>query len=233
MPRHIPLYRFPPAREGVLVTRAQLTQQRSAANVQHAAKARARALVREAQQQATGIQLQAYADGYQEGVMAASETIAGFLADSHELYQRLRAELDAHMRALMHGALDHADLLLALLDEWLIRLDKSAQEEELHLTLPRRAHPHHVQLLAALEASWHGRSTIAYHDAPAFIMRCGDQVAEFVPEQFIARAEQRLRTLVSDFSPHCQQLSHAALQRCVAAFTQHFVPSLEERETLA
>ncbi|WP_339058095.1 HrpE/YscL family type III secretion apparatus protein [Candidatus Regiella endosymbiont of Tuberolachnus salignus] len=211
------------AHEGVLLTRAQVTGQRQAKNILSEACLHAKKMIKQAGSDAEKIKKQAYAEGYQQGVITAAKQIKKYINASHELSEKLNTVLVKRAKEILSTALDHPDILIILVDEWLHKLDKESviNDNLLHLILPLSAKKRHVQLLEFLNENWNKPIKIEYHAESRLIIKYVDQIAEFVPDEFIEQGLTRL-SLTNDVIKECRTLSQNALQQLSDLFQKSF-----------
>ncbi|EGY29925.1 hypothetical protein Rin_00000920, partial [Candidatus Regiella insecticola 5.15] len=169
------------------------------------------------------IRKQAYAEGYQQGVITAAKQIKKYINASHALSEKLNIVLVERAKEILSTALDHPDILIILVDEWLRKLDKKSivNDNLLHLILPLSARKRHVQLLEFLNENWNKPIKIEYHAESRLIIKYVDQIAEFVPDEFIEQGLTRL-SLTHDVTKECRTLSQNALQQLSDIFQKSF-----------
>lgn len=223
MLKNIPLLSPSAAHEGVLLTRAQVTGQKRAKNIFSEAFWRAKKILKQATVDAEKIQKNAYAEGYQQGVITAAQHITQYIDASHNLSDKLNATLQVRAKEMLSNALDHPDLLIILVDEWLHKLDKEQVDNApvLHLILPTYAKKRHAQLLQFLHETWSKPINIEYHEETRFVIKYADHIAEFVPDEFLEQAVTGL-SLANEAMTECRQLSQNALQQLREVFQTKF-----------
>ncbi|TCL06153.1 HrpE/YscL family type III secretion apparatus protein [Sodalis ligni] len=202
-----------------MITRAQLKRQRQCLDVLSDARRQAARLVKQAQEESQAIRAQAVGEGYQEGILASAAAVAGFLAQERQLAADVQKRINGHARQLLSSALNHPDILLELVDEWLAALPDPASPAVLDLLIPEAARKSHAALKQRVESGWAGKFTLTYHDDSRFVMKYGDQLAEFDADAFMAAGMQRL--VSADSLPEqCRALSETALGRLNEVFLQ-------------
>ncbi|MBT2867655.1 Oxygen-regulated invasion protein OrgB [Chromobacterium violaceum] len=211
MPRDIPIFRPPNAIEGVLVCREQLLRHDKAVSLEREARRHAARIVRQAEQEAESLRGRALLDGYGDGMIQALGQLARHLANGDALLRHCRERLEAESRAMLSAAVDHPDALLLALDEWLRERRREDESRTLHLLLPQQARASQAELMALLAESWGGRLSLDYHPDSRFVMRCGEQAAEFSPELYVEPASSQAMQALGDLPSRCRGLSAAAL----------------------
>ncbi len=202
-----------------MITRAQLKRQRQCLDVLSDARRQAIKLVKQAEEEAQAVRAQAVSEGYQEGILASAASVAGFLAQERQLAADLQKRINGHARQLLSSALNHPEILLELVDEWLAALPDTASPAVLDLLIPEAARKSHAALKHRVESVWPGKFTLAYHDDRRFVMKYGDQLAEFDADAFMVAGMQRL--VSADTLPEqCRALSEAAVGRLNEIFLQ-------------
>ncbi|WP_434626695.1 hypothetical protein [Chromobacterium sp. CV08] len=222
MPRDIPTLPPSAAFEGVLIRRASLQPARRAAELERAARRRARQITDEADAQAGAVRGQAWRDGYQDGMLTALDQVAAYLADSQAQAARWRERLADEARAMLRAAADHPDALLLALDEWL--REQEPTDDTLRLMLPENARPQQQRLMALLADSWNGRLQLDYHADDRLLIRCADQAAEFAPELYVEPAAQQTLRCLDSLPQECRGLSSTALETLMRTLERRLRP---------
>ncbi|STQ90247.1 hypothetical protein [Iodobacter fluviatilis] len=222
MPKDIPTLRPITAYEDVLLTHDKLTRQHKALSLLAEARQRAKQLLKQAEVETQQIRTQAWMNGYQDGVIAAASSVANHIDESENLLLRFHNKLGEQARAMLSASLDHPDLLLILLDEWLRGIDTPLPQGTLQLQLPLHRRAAHSQLLNSLQELWGGKIQIEYHADTHFVMRYADQIAQFSPDEFIAEAAQSLLHGMHEMPAECRSLSQASMQSLQNIFTSQF-----------
>lgn len=221
MPRDIPLRRIPPIYGGILIKREHLQRQRCAMDLVKQARREAVKCLKQATEEAEQLRNQARNEGYQQGVLAAVDTVAGFFAERQKLIFSLQREVEEHARTLLMTALSHTDLLLLLLEDWLAQQPAPSIPAPLELWVPADRRAAALRLNRQIGALWSGKYDIITHDGESFIMKYGDQVAEFDAGAFIDAATRQL-TSRPDYETLARHLSEQGLQALVKRLTRHF-----------
>lgn len=219
MPRDIPLRRMPPVYGGILIKREHLQRQRCAMDLVKQARREAVKCLKQAAEEAEQLRSQARNEGYQQGVLAAADTVAGFFAERQQLSLSLQREVEEHASALVMAALSHTDLLL--LEECLAQQPAPSRPEPLELWVPTDSRAAALRLKRQIGALWSGKYDIITHEGDSFIMKYGDQVAEFDAGAFIDAATRQLASR-PDYDSQAQRLSGQGLQALADRLTRHF-----------
>lgn len=172
--------------EGILIKRKTLERYFSIERLEQQAHQRAKRILREAEEEAKTLRMYAYQEGYEQGMIDALQQVAAYLTDNQTMAWKWMEKIQIYARELFSAAVDHPETLLTVLDEWLRDFDKP--EGQLFLTLPVNAKKDHQKLMVLLMENWPGTFNLKYHQEQRFIMSCGDQIAEFSPEQFVETA---------------------------------------------
>ncbi len=213
---------MPPSSGGVLIKRKHLLRQRQSIDLVNDARRQAGRLVKTAQGQADDIRQKAYREGYQEGLLTAAAAVADYLGQEQRLGTALQGQLNEHARQLLSAALNHPDMLLELLDEWLAALPERDTSDTLCVLLPAAARGSHARLQQKIQAVWPGKSRIEYHPENRFVMKYGDRLAEFDAGDFQTAAVRRL-TAIPTLPEQCRQLTESAQRRLHELFLHHHV----------
>ena len=221
MPRIIQTLRSLSPVEGVYIARAKLQHGQRAQTLVDEAKRSALRLVRDAQVTANDAYQQALRDGYRDGVIAAADAIADHFSAEQRLALDLQKKLMQQVRAALQLALDHPELILVLLDEWLKNQVNSA-DIPLKLFLPCQFYHAHEQVMSCLESSWCARVQVEYHDDERFILCSGDQIAEFDPTSFLNQIEEKVKHHCAELFPAYSTLSKETLEKINKIFQHRF-----------
>ncbi|MGL5758799.1 type III secretion system linker protein OrgB [Plesiomonas sp.] len=226
MPREIPSPSPEISVDGVIFQRTRLRQAARADRLEKEARKRASALIHHAEQEAAIIRQEAFRQGYEAGMLTALSHTASYMSKWQTQANLWYQQLESHSRVLLSAAVDHPDTLLLLLDEWL--RDQPRQQASLRLLLPRSAQPMRGRLMALLNEQWDNRIEIDYHDDPRFILRCGQQMAEFAPADFVEQATRQLRNNLSALPDECRHLSEQAIRQLIETLKQQCQPQAEQ-----
>lgn len=225
MPREIPTPSPEMSVDGVIFQRTGLRQAARADRLEKEARQRASSLIRHAEQEAEVIRQEAFRQGYEAGMLTALSHTAYYMAQWQSQAGHWYQQLESHSRDLLSAAVDHPDTLLLLLDEWL--RDQPRQQASLRLLLPRSAKPMRGRLMALLNEQWDNRIEIDYHDDPRFILRCGQQMAEFAPTDFVEQASRQLRHSLNTLPDECRHLSEQAIRQLIETLEQQCLPQTD------
>lgn len=219
MPKKIPLRQMPPILDGVIVKRKQLARQREALDVISAARRQALAIVKQAYAEAEQHRRQGFQDGFQEGMVTSAAAVADYLSQRRHMEVELQGKINERARALLSTALESADCLLALVDEWLASLPPPVLSEPMVILLPQSARGSHALLKQRIAEAWTGKGHIEYHSENRVVMKYGHQIAEFAPEAFINESARRLN-FFNDMPEQCRRLTESGLRRLHEVFLQ-------------
>lgn len=226
MPRVITIPRLPPLREDVYIAKAQLQQAKRAQTVLDEAQQWAKQHIKQADEQIEAIHVKAFQHGYRDGIIAALQALANFLKEGQTLNQRLNKKLEEYAKTLLTNSLDHPDIALLLLSDW-INAQKPTHNTALILMLPLNSKVPRDMILERLQLPWKRRIHIKYHQKDCFIIKYGDVIAEFDFNTFRNQSQQALMQKMSDVSSECYQLDQAAVKQIKHAFEQYFVSQEE------
>jgi hypothetical protein len=210
--------------EAVLVRSAYLRNNIKASALMAEARRRAKDLAVHAEAEAERICREARAEGYAAGVLQAAGELAQYLERQAEFASQLRSRLEQRLRALLHGCVINPEVLMATFEECLSQEDPGEAREThvgagLELLLPESFRPNHRSLMARLQQRFHGRINIEYRQDSGFMLRVGDHVAEFAPEDFVARASARAMSSLPSVYAGSRAIADACRDRLAALFT--------------
>ncbi|EEE2028079.1 oxygen-regulated invasion protein OrgB, partial [Salmonella enterica subsp. enterica serovar Cerro] len=66
-----------------------------------------------------------------------------------------------------------------------------------------------------LMENWPGTFNLKYHQEQRFIMSCGDQIAEFSPEQFVETAVGVIKHHLDELPQDCRTISDNAINALI------------------
>nr|AFH88785.1 putative type III secretion system protein OrgAb [Candidatus Sodalis melophagi] len=204
-----------------MIKREHLQRQRCAMDLIKQARRETVKCLKQAAEEAERLRSQAISEGFQQGVLAAADAVADYLAERQGLRLSLQREVEDHARALLTAALSHADLLLVLLEEWLAQQPEPSIPAPLELWVPADRHAAALRLKRQIGALWRGKYDIITHDGESFIMKHGDQVAEFDAKAFIDAATRQMASC-PDYGTKARRLSEQGLQALSDRLMRHF-----------
>ncbi|HEY4317740.1 MAG TPA: hypothetical protein VGN04_09060 [Herbaspirillum sp.] len=208
-------------REGVFIPRKQVQKMRRARDLLDDARRHARGMLKQARQQAAAIRREAFAAGYEDGVLAsASQVLAHFDAAQAQAL-RLRGELKQYAGDLLGATLVHPDTVLAVLDECLQGL-AGPLDRRIRIVLPESMRGARARLNAMLAQAGRNAVEVGYGEDARLVVLAGEQVFEFDPPESIAQGQERLMTRFSDLADACRGLGDDAMQQLRLAFEQRF-----------
>ncbi|ELJ8074713.1 type III secretion system linker protein OrgB [Salmonella enterica] len=199
--------------EGILIKRKTLERYFSIERLEQQAHQRAKRILREAEEEAKTLRMYAYQEGYEQGMIDALQQVAAYLTDNQTMAWKWMERIQIYARELFSAAVDHPETLLTVLDEWLRDFDKP--EGQLFLTLPVNAKKDHQKLMVLLMENWPGTFNLKYHQEQRFIMSCGDQIAEFSPEQFVETAVGVIKHHLDELPQDCRTISDNAINALI------------------
>ncbi|CND82932.1 Oxygen-regulated invasion protein OrgB [Yersinia nurmii] len=207
------------ALEGILLTKSAILRRKMAKNILVEAQIRARKIIKQAQAEAEVLHHQAYTQGYEKGIVSAAEAVVGYIEDYQSLSHQLYQELQLEVKNILSGILHQDEVFLALLDNWLHELRVEDTPQSLHLLLPATMNQGSKELTGLLERIWKGPVVIDYHAERRFVMKYKDQLAEFIPDEFIDSEMPKLLGAKS-LRESCGKLSESGLQRLRTVLTR-------------
>jgi hypothetical protein len=211
-------------REGVFIPRKQVQKMRRARDLLDDARRHARDMLKDAQRQAEAIRREAFAAGYEDGVLAsASQVLAHFDATQAQAL-RMRGELERHAGVLLGAALDHPDTVLALLDQCLQGL-AGPPDRRIKIVLPDSMRGARPRLNAMLAEAGRDAVDVEYGDQgrdQRLVVLAGELVFEFDPPESIAQGQRQLLARFPELADACRGLGDDAMRRWRDAFEQRF-----------
>lgn len=189
-----------------------MRQQRQNLDLLTDSRRQAAKTVKQAQAEAEAIRRQAYQAGYEEGLLTSVTAVADFLAQRQQLAAELQNRVSEHARSLLSSSLDHPDILLELVDEWLATLPVESPSDHLEILAPASVRKSHAKLKDKLQLTWPGKFTIGYHDEPRFVIKYSDQLAEFNADEYLNDG-LRILTKLDGLPDKCRHLTENSLRQ--------------------
>lgn len=205
--------------EALLVRSAYLRNDIKASALLAEAKRRASTLAVQADDAAARLYQEARTEGYAAGILQAADALAAYLADHVALAAQLQARLQQQVAMLLQRSVNDPDVVMAAFEECLREQDIAATPE-LDLLLPESMRSSHRGLMARLQQHVAGPVNIEYRQDPRFLLRLGDHVAEFAPDDFVTRAGARAMSSL----PSIYMSSGAVADKCRAHLAALFAP---------
>lgn len=205
--------------EALLVRSAYLRNDIKASALLAEARRRAGALAMQAEEAATRLYREAKAEGYAAGILQAADALAAYLADHAALAAQLQAHLQQQVATLLQASVNDPDVVMAAFEECLREQDIAAAPT-LDLLLPESMRASHRSLMARLQQHVAGPVNVEYRQDTRFLLRLGDHVAEFAPEDFVTRAGARAMSSL----PSIYAASGAVADKCRAHLAAVFAP---------
>jgi len=207
--------------EALLVRSAYLRNDIKASALMTEARRRAKDLLLQSEQRAEDVYLEAKAEGYIAGIVQAAEAMAQYLSAHAELTTKLQQQLLQEVAELLRHCVSDADVIMAAFEEAVVEQGEMLIQR-LEIVMPENMRANHRQLVARLQPHVNGQINIEYWSEARFVLRLGDQVVEFVPDDFVVRASARvMKNLPSIYAQH-----HTVANRC----RQHLAVLFASRE---
>jgi hypothetical protein len=161
-----------------LIKRKDIRQQRASEALLTQAKTRTRHQVKDAEEQATAIRLQAYREGYAEGLHGSLDALLQGLKRIDRLYEQVEQQLQARVFESLGSLFSEDEVLLSIVDG-LVRLEPSPSIRQLRIYWPSfasKARHAVVQRLAVLGLE---AQVVDAPDLQRLVVEWGDYVWEF------------------------------------------------------
>lgn len=221
-----------PLSENVRLAREDIAAARRRHALQLEARRRARECIEQAQRDAQALHVQAFQQGYAEGILRATGHLADGLLTAQSLGLQLRNDLARAARDLLAQALDQPQWLDEMLQRWL-----AAQPGEtgaaLHLLLPQHCRKRGDEWRERLRPLWAGDLLVQYHPHNRYVLRLGDQMLEFDVEASRQRLEPRLLACIAQLPASVRVLDQGAIQALEAlcsSFTGQAADAMHDHE---
>lgn len=204
--------------EAVLIRTPYLRNNIRASALLTEAKRRARNMTDRAENEAQLVYRRARHDGFAKGMFDAVDAIAQYLAGHAELASQLQTALEERVATLLGECVNNADVVMATFEECL-DTKKSCPGIRMDLLLPVSFRTNHRHLLTNVQQYFSGTINIEYRDDARFLMRIGDQVAEFSPGDFVERASEQVMSALPPVYAESRAIAEACRERLAAIFS--------------
>jgi len=185
------------AEEGVLISRTAREQYCRARTVTEIAQRHARNIVTRAQHEASLLHTEGWRQGYCDGLLAAVDSVTGYIASGETLRQRLQYELQDEVTRLLAETLQNADILPQLVAGWTQQLASEESDQAVTLLLPQAWRRDVGRLAASLSAACSRPLRYEYHHHMRCVLKYRDRLAEFDPVEITQRLCEDLLTAKS------------------------------------
>eukprot|EP01037_Dinobryon_pediforme_P023166 gene23166-24534_t len=177
--------------EAILVRSAYLRNDIKASALVAEARRRVADMTVQSENNAERLYHEAKAEGYAAGILEAAEALTQYLASHAELAEKLQKQLQQKISFLLQRCMNDADVLMAVFEECLAGEDFGITPS-LDVLLPEKLRINHRRLMERLQQHVDGQVNIQYRQDSRFLLRLGDHVAEFAPDDFVALATARV-----------------------------------------
>ncbi|KAF3999349.1 hypothetical protein [Glaciimonas immobilis] len=203
--------------EGVLVRGSYLQNNSKSSNLLAEARRRAKILVAAAQIEAQQLRQQAQSEGYAEGIIQVAGELIAYLSRHTALAASMQACLEEKMRTLLLGCVNNPEVVIGLFEESILQ-ENLKNKLDVNFVLPESFRSSHRSLVARLRPYFDGDIHIEYHQEIRFVLRLGEHVSEFSPDDFVSLASSRLMSEL----PAAYMQSHAIKEECRLRLAQIF-----------
>lgn len=210
MPKQLELRHVSVPREGGVIKQADLQRSLRAARLIRDAERRARDIVRQGEQDAADFRRQGYLQGYGEGVLSGAESMVQALEDYRRLSLQQSVALQSELKQQLLAIFSSPDLALSLADDWMSQQGQgSGPEVELHIPRAWQLAEHTLRQRFSMQPE----ARIYLHDGVHFVIRRGDMLYEFSPDEAAGTLQasvlQRIR--LDGLPTDCAGVAEAAL----------------------
>jgi hypothetical protein len=214
--------------DNVLVSAAHIKAARARHSLLREAQQRAKAMVKEAFEEAELIRCAACSEGYAQGVLEAAGALGTFMLHERGSAARIQQEALAALERMLAELMLTPSWTEILLQRWVNQLSV-VQGVTLQICVPIACKPTAVERLAALQRNWSGTLHIEYHALPVFLFRLGDQVLELDVPQTAARLTPRISAQIESLRSAPRSLD-ALARRQLQEWIETFISPGDEHE---
>lgn len=201
--------------EAVLVRSAYLRNNLRASALISEARRRASGIVSQAQSEAENLYHISKSEGYALGIVQAAEALTEYLSDYRALAVQWREKLMQQVATILRSSTNSPDVLMAVFEECL--REHEFTEAQIDLLFPESMRAGHNCLMARME-SFSAKVKIEYRDSSSFLLRMGDQIIEFSPDEFVAIACARVIEKLSSVYAGNPDIAEKCRERLAALF---------------
>jgi hypothetical protein len=200
--------------EGLLVRSAYLRNDIKASALIDEARRRAGELLARSEKEAELAYLDAKTEGYAAGILQAAEALTHYLSAHAELASQMQQKMQQEVSNLLQRCVNDAEVVMAAFVESLKELDLTSVAE-VEFLLPERLRKGHLGLIKRLQQHVTAPVSIEYHQDARFLLRLGDHVMEFSPDEFVMRASDRLMQSLPSIYEKNKELAERCRQQLV------------------
>ncbi len=208
--------------QGLLIRSVYLRNNIDALKLFQEAQRRAKAIVLDAQNQAKKIFHDAKTQAYAAGICEAATQLVNFLNAHSKRTEDLHMKLQDLTRNLLLNCVSNPEVVMSTFEQFLSK-NESQAESCLDLILPEIFRPYQRSFTQRISYFHFGKINIEYRADFRFVLRLGDCVAEFCPDDFSSQATQIVMT---ELTPLYEQFSSVA-EDCRTQLFKIFNPNLD------
>ena len=217
--------------ETLLVRSAYLRNDIKASALVTEARRRVSNLLSQSEHSAEQLYREAKAEGYAAGILQAAEALTQYLSTQTEVAAKLRQQLHEEVAVLLRRCVTDSDALMAAFEECLNEQDL-ASVPRLDMLLPESMRMNHRRLLERLQPHVNGQVNITYHQDARFVLRLGERVAEFSPDDFVAQAATRAMSELSSIYMEHRLIADRCREHLAALFAPPEADGFESAEKM-
>lgn len=141
-------------------------------------------IVREANENVDEIKNKAFISGYFNGLKLCITTLIKFITESSEKSENFSKACYERLEMSLKNALQDPDIIGLLFKQW--KEKQKNHDETIQLFLPALMKKSESHILSSLAPDLREKIVIDYHKTTKCIIKYGDQMAEFAPDEIIS-----------------------------------------------
>lgn len=199
-------------RENVLLPNKNRLTHNLRVNLATQARIHAKKTISDARREAETIRRQAYHNGYERGVMASIEAMAGFIEDKQSIVNDVYQQVREQVKDLLNDTVNKESVICALFESWADEIDERDNKTPFYILLPRDRRRYKRRLMTYIDSLHMGGAVFEYHQDLRYVFKYREQLVEFSPETFVDNQIDSLLVTQSLYAG-CEQLSTQTLQK--------------------
>lgn len=211
--------------EGLLVRSAYLRNDIKASALIAEARRRAGELLARSEKEAELAYLDAQTEGYAAGILQAAGALTHYLSAHTELAAKMQQKMQQEVGKLLQRCVSDVEVVMAAFEACLKEQDLTS-DTGLELVLPEQLRKGHLGLVKRLQQHVTVPIRLEYHLDARFLLRFGEHVVEFSPDDFVLHASDRIMQGLPSIYEENQELAERCRQQLAVLLSP--APSMDQ-----
>ncbi|EGK3604195.1 hypothetical protein JMM33_003796 [Escherichia coli] len=185
-------------------------------------------IVREANEKVEDIKRNAFIYGYCDGLKLVLTMLIRFIIESNKTSEKFREDCYKQLENSLSNALKDPQIIGLLFNRW--RLEQRAHDENIQLFLPVSLEKSEKQILNSFELELREKIKIDYHKTTKCIIKCGDFMAEFSPDEITSAHMAVLDKICMQYLNEKNEIPCEIIQDIISQINVMTVPLFSDRK---